>query len=129
MDKDIIELEIIEKYNPYHDRLGRFTTPGGATSFTVGNKSGLAWNKKNVERAKEREQYRTGEHEYHQRKIAWYKNQIKNESKYERVAMKSEDYAKVAEARLRKRQLQAELAAAESSYKKAIPELDNVPFW
>ena len=25
--------------------------------------------------------------------------------------------------------LQAELAAAESSYKKAIPELDNVPFW
>lgn len=24
----------IEKFNPYHDQLGRFTTPGGATSFT-----------------------------------------------------------------------------------------------
>lgn len=128
MDKDIIELEIIEKYNPYHDRKGRFTTPGGAASFTIGNKSGLAWNKKNVERAVQREKKRTEEHSYHQRKIAWYKEQIKSESKVERAAMKKEDYAKVAEARLRKRRLQAELAEAESEYKKAIPKLDNVPF-
>lgn len=27
-------LEEIEKFNPYHDRLGRFTTGGGASSFT-----------------------------------------------------------------------------------------------
>lgn len=28
------EIEEIEKFNPYHDRLGRFATAGGATSFT-----------------------------------------------------------------------------------------------
>lgn len=28
------EIEEIEKFNPYHDRLGRFTTAGAATSFT-----------------------------------------------------------------------------------------------
>lgn len=27
-------MDIIEKFNPYHDRLGRFTTAGTATSFT-----------------------------------------------------------------------------------------------
>ena len=26
--------ELVEKFNPYHDRLGRFATAGGATSFT-----------------------------------------------------------------------------------------------
>lgn len=26
--------QIIEKFNPYHDRLGRFSSPGGAASFT-----------------------------------------------------------------------------------------------
>lgn len=26
--------EVIEKFNPYHDRLGRFTTAEGAVSFT-----------------------------------------------------------------------------------------------
>ena len=26
--------ELIEKFNPYHDRLGRFSSAGGATSFT-----------------------------------------------------------------------------------------------
>ena len=26
----------LEKYNPYHDRLGRFTSPGGSTSFSLG---------------------------------------------------------------------------------------------
>lgn len=33
---------IIEKFNPYHDRLGRFTTSGGATSFTYSPGKSLA---------------------------------------------------------------------------------------
>lgn len=37
--KDIIELQIVEKFNPYHGKDGRFTGPGGATSFTFGSKS------------------------------------------------------------------------------------------
>lgn len=47
--------EIVEKFNPYHDRLGRFTTAGGAASFTIRTRSGL-WqgaNDKAIERAKE----------------------------------------------------------------------------
>ena len=32
------EIEEIEKFNPYHDRLGRFTTGASATSFTVRTK-------------------------------------------------------------------------------------------
>lgn len=56
---NIIELDVVEKYNPYHDEKGRFTTAGGATSFTIGSKSGLAWDKKNVQRAIEREKKRT----------------------------------------------------------------------
>lgn len=61
IEKNIIELEFVdvEKYNPYHDRLGRFTSPGGAASFSIGNRSGLAWNQKNVDRAIAREKYRT----------------------------------------------------------------------
>ena len=31
---EILKSDPIEKFNPYHDRLGRFTTAGGATSFT-----------------------------------------------------------------------------------------------
>ena len=31
---EIIKAELIEKFNPYHDKLGRFTTSGNATSFT-----------------------------------------------------------------------------------------------
>ena len=30
--------EIVEKFNPYHDRLGRFTSGGSATSFTIRTK-------------------------------------------------------------------------------------------
>lgn len=63
IEKNVIELEVVdvEKYNPYHDSKGRFTSPGGAASFTIGNKSGLAWNQKNVDRAIEREKQRTAE--------------------------------------------------------------------
>lgn len=32
------DIEEIEKFNPYHDRLGRFTTAGGATSMTIRTK-------------------------------------------------------------------------------------------
>lgn len=48
----------VEKFNPYHDSRGRFTTAGGATSFTIRTKDpgkqGLA------DAAKEREKARTG---------------------------------------------------------------------
>ena len=46
----------IFKFNPYHDRLGRFTTAGGATSMTLRTRSSL-WQKtadKAIEREKER---------------------------------------------------------------------------
>ena len=47
--------ELVEKFNPYHDRLGRFTTAGGAASFTIRTRSGL-WqgaNDKAIQREKE----------------------------------------------------------------------------
>ena len=56
---NIIKLEIVEKYNPYHDSKGRFTSAGNATSFTFRDESGLAWNEKNVQRAIDREKKRT----------------------------------------------------------------------
>lgn len=31
-------IEVIEKFNPYHDNKGRFTTAGGAASFTIRTK-------------------------------------------------------------------------------------------
>lgn len=34
----IVELEVVEKFNPYHDRRGRFTSASGANSFTIGGK-------------------------------------------------------------------------------------------
>ena len=34
MKKTFLELEMVEKFNPYHDKRGRFTTAGGATSMT-----------------------------------------------------------------------------------------------
>lgn len=49
--------ELIEKFNPYHDRLGRFTTADGATSFTLRTQSKL-WqnaNNKAIEREKQRQ--------------------------------------------------------------------------
>lgn len=32
----IVELEVVEKFNPYHDKYGRFTSANGASSFTIG---------------------------------------------------------------------------------------------
>ena len=32
--KAALQMQLIEKFNPYHDRLGRFTTSGSAASFT-----------------------------------------------------------------------------------------------
>ena len=31
---NVIELQVVEKFNPYHDKRGRFTTASGATLFT-----------------------------------------------------------------------------------------------
>lgn len=33
---EVMELDVVEKYNPYHDKRGRFTTAGNATSFSIG---------------------------------------------------------------------------------------------
>jgi predicted ABC-type ATPase len=35
---DIMHLDIVEKFNPYHDAKGRFTSARGAASFTIGGK-------------------------------------------------------------------------------------------
>ncbi|MBQ5659476.1 MAG: hypothetical protein IIV02_08155, partial [Peptococcaceae bacterium] len=37
VEKNLLELDIVEKYNPYHDSKGRFTSAGGAKSFSVGS--------------------------------------------------------------------------------------------
>lgn len=39
---DIINLDIVEKYNPYHDSRGRFTSAGGAASFSIAGAAGRA---------------------------------------------------------------------------------------
>lgn len=47
--------ELIEKFNPYHDRLGRFTSAGGAALVTIRTRSKL-WqsaNDKSISRAKQ----------------------------------------------------------------------------
>lgn len=56
----IEELEIIEKFNPYHDAKGRFTHAGGASSFTIRTRGG-AYQQGMVNRAIEREKQRTKE--------------------------------------------------------------------
>ncbi|MBQ5658726.1 MAG: hypothetical protein IIV02_04250, partial [Peptococcaceae bacterium] len=74
---NIIKLEIVEKYNPYHDSKGRFTSAGSATSFTIGSKSGLEWDKKNVQRAIEREKQRTSAKEDGPTKIKRVESELK----------------------------------------------------
>ena len=60
---NVVELDMVEKFNPYHDKLGRFTTASGATVFTWrtkdSSKQGLA------NRAIEREQYAHLQKEVH----------------------------------------------------------------
>ena len=43
---------VIAKFNPYHDRLGRFTTSGGAASFTYSPTITRSLGKKNAQRRK-----------------------------------------------------------------------------
>lgn len=38
VEKNIDEIEHVEKFNPWHDRLGRFTTGNGAASMTIRTK-------------------------------------------------------------------------------------------
>lgn len=57
---DYIEEIDIEKFNPYHDRRGRFTTAGNAASFTIRTKGG-AYQQNLTNRAIEREKERTKE--------------------------------------------------------------------
>ena len=58
-DYDIV-IEEIEKFNPYHDSLGRFTTASAASSFTIRTRGG-AYQQGMVNRAIEREKQRTKE--------------------------------------------------------------------
>lgn len=50
--------ETIEKFNPYHDKRGRFTNASGATSFTIRTRAG--YNQGMADKAIEREKKRTG---------------------------------------------------------------------
>lgn len=56
-------IEEIEKFNPYHDSLGRFTTASGAKSFTIRTRGG-AYQQGMVNRAIEREKKRTASKNY-----------------------------------------------------------------
>lgn len=49
----------VEKFNPYHDARGRFTSPGNATSFTIRTRAGYQQGQAN--RAIERERKRTSD--------------------------------------------------------------------
>ena len=55
---DLYRESKVEKFNPYHDRLGRFTTSGNANSFTIRTKGG-AYQQNLTSRAIEREKERT----------------------------------------------------------------------
>lgn len=55
---DLYRESNVEKFNPYHDRLGRFTNGGNANSFTIRTKGG-AYQQNLTSRAIEREKERT----------------------------------------------------------------------
>lgn len=59
MSLDYIQEVEVEKFNPYHDQLGRFTTAGNASSFTIRTRGG-AYQRNLTNRAIEREKKRTG---------------------------------------------------------------------
>lgn len=50
---EIDTIEEVEKFNPYHDRLGRFTSAGSASSFTIRTRAG--YNQGMADRAISRE--------------------------------------------------------------------------
>lgn len=50
----------IAKFNPYHDRLGRFTTGGGATSFTIRTKDPSKQHMADIAIAREKEKASSG---------------------------------------------------------------------
>lgn len=60
---DIEYISEVEKFNPYHDSLGRFTTASGASSFTIRTRGG-AYQQGMVNRAIEREKKRTASKNY-----------------------------------------------------------------
>lgn len=49
-------IEEVEKFNPYHDRLGRFTSAGSAASFTIRTRAGYnqGMADRSIQRAKEK---------------------------------------------------------------------------
>lgn len=49
--KQLLNKTLLQKFNPYHDRLGRFTTSGSATSFTFKPGAGAAYDRA-IEREK-----------------------------------------------------------------------------
>ena len=60
---DLYRESNVEKFNPYHDSLGRFTTASGAKSFTIRTKAGM-YQQGMVDRAIEREKKRTASKNY-----------------------------------------------------------------
>ena len=60
---DIEYISEVEKFNPYHDSLGRFTTASGAKSFTIRTRGG-AYQRNLTNRAIEREKKRTANKNY-----------------------------------------------------------------
>lgn len=83
----IEELDVIEKFNPYHDRLGRFTTASAASSFTIRTRGG-AYQQGMVDRAIEREKKRTNEDKRKKR------TENKRMSKKEKNAKNVRDFIK-----------------------------------
>lgn len=65
MSLEYIQEVDVKKFNPYHDRLGRFTTAGNARSFTIRTKAGL-YQQGMVNRAIEREKERVKNEEIYE---------------------------------------------------------------
>ncbi len=60
----IVEIDCIDevqKYNPYHDRLGRFTSAGNAASFTIRTRAGYQQGMANRAIAREKERAASGQ--------------------------------------------------------------------
>lgn len=71
----------IEKFNPYHDSLGRFTTASGAKSFTIRTRGG-AYQQNLTNRAIEREKKRTANNGFKSKITGTSHNMPKLDNKY-----------------------------------------------
>lgn len=58
---EIDTIEEVEKFNPYHDRLGRFTSAGNASSFTIRTRAGYQQGQADRAIAREKERAASGQ--------------------------------------------------------------------